>query len=206
MRRRRVLQAGAAAAAVPLVGAAATAQAEPVTAARPAMTRVIARVGKNHGHAFTVPLADVLAGAERTYDLGGTAPHPHAVTLSTDHMATLKSEQILRIRSTENSNHSHRLWVRCAPSIDPPEWVSACKATFTGKDEHEIVIPEVDLASTIDRTYGVQGIAGHNHQLTITATDFETLRKGYPVSRHTSRLDDDAHMHGVTVEVIKRKA
>ncbi len=179
----------------------------PVTAAEPSkgdMARVIARVGKNHGHVFTVALADVLAGAEKTYELPG-ASHPHSVTLSAEHMATLRKTEILRTRSTENSGHSHRLWVRCAPAVDPPEWVSACKAEFTGRDEHELVIPVADLASTAERTYDVQGIAGHAHQLTITPADFEQLRKGGPVTRHTSRLAEDAHMHQVTIEVLKRK-
>jgi hypothetical protein len=173
--------------------------------AQPGLTRVIARVGKNHGHVFTVPFADVVAAAARTYDLTGTASHPHAVTLTSDHMITLATGAIVRVRSTESNNHGHRLWVRCAPPTDPPEWISACKATFTGKDEHELIIPAVHLSSTSDRTYDVQGIAGHAHQLTLTASDFETLRKGFPVSRHTSRLEGDAHMHGVTVERLRTK-
>lgn len=180
------------------------APAAPAPAAPPfELARVIARVGKNHGHLFTVALADVLAGAERTYDLTGSS-HPHKVTLSPDHMATLRSGAILRLKSTLDSNHAHRLWVRCAPPTDPPEWVTTCKASFTGKDEHELVIPAADLASTTDRTYDVQGIAGHAHSLTLTAANFETLRKGGPVTTHTSRLEDDAHMHQVTVEVMRK--
>jgi hypothetical protein len=169
------------------------------------LTRVVARVGKNHGHVFTVAMADVVAGTGKTYDLTGTSPHPHAMTLTAEHMKLLQTGEILRVRSTEENAHSHRLWVRCAPAVDPPEWVTACKASFTGKDEHEIVLPEADLASTTDRTYDVQGIAGHNHQLIVTAADFETLRKGGPVTRHTSRLADDSHMHQVTIERIARK-
>ena len=41
----------------------------PATGAEPPkvdLARVIARVGKNHGHVLTVALADVLAGAEKT--------------------------------------------------------------------------------------------------------------------------------------------
>lgn len=170
-----------------------------------AIERVVARLGKNHGHVITVALADVLAGVEKTYELGGTASHPHALTLSADQMIALRTAEVLRTRTTENSGHSHRVWVRCGPAVDPPEWVTACKATFTGKDEHEVVVPEVDLAATTERTYDVQGIAGHTHQLTLTPADFETLRKGGPVTRHTSRLPEDAHMHQVTVERLARK-
>jgi hypothetical protein len=180
------------------------APAPPPPAAPPfELARVIARVGKNHGHLFTVALADVMSGAEKTYDLTGSS-HPHKVTLSPDHMATLRTGAILRVKSTLDSNHAHRLWVRCAPPTDPPEWVTTCKASFTGKDEHELVIPAADLASTTDRTYDVQGIAGHAHSLTLTAANFETLRKGGPVTTHTSRLEDDAHMHQATVEVLRK--
>lgn len=168
-----------------------------------ALTRVIARVGKNHGHVFTVPLADVTAGVERTYDLTGTASHPHAVTLTIDELAALRTGAIVRARSTVSSGHAHRLWVRCAPPEDPPEWVSACKATFTGRDEHEIVIPAADLASTSDRTYDVQGLAGHTHTLTLTAADFDKLRRGGPVTRPTSRLEGDAHLHTVTIQALR---
>jgi len=169
------------------------------------LTRAIARVGKNHGHVFTVAMADVVAGVDKTYDLTGSSPHAHAITLTAAHMALLGTGEILRVRSTEGNAHSHRLWVRCAPAVDPPAWVTACKASFTGKDEHEIVLPEAELASTTDRTYDVQGLAGHNHQLVVTASDFETLRKGFPVTRHTTRLPEDSHMHQVTIERIQRK-
>lgn len=198
--RRTILQAGAALLVLRITSGRAAAESTP----RAELVRAVARVGKNHGHVFTVAFADVTAGAEKTYDLTGASPHAHAVTLSAENLRTLRDGQILRVRSTEGNGHSHRLWVRCAPAVDPPEWVSACQGTFTGKDEHEIVIPAADLASTSDRTYDVQGIAGHTHQLTITAADFEKLRKGGPVTRQTSRLGDDSHMHQVTVERLRK--
>lgn len=200
LRRRDALRAGLAVAGSSLVAADAGA-AEPAPGE---LTRVVARVGRNHGHLFTVDFADVVAGVERTYDLTGSAGHPHAVTLSPEHMATLRTGAIVRARSSEVSGHAHRLWVRCAPPTDPPEWVTACKATFTGRDEHEIVIPNADLASTTDRSYDVQGIAGHAHQLTLTAADFDKLRRGGPVTRPTSRLEGDAHLHTVTIEVLRK--
>lgn len=204
VQRRRLLEAGIALAAVPIAGRA-SADPTPPAALKAGLTRVIARVGKNHGHVFVVPLADVVAGVDKTYDLKGSAPHPHALTITADQMRLLASGEIVRARSTEVNAHAHRVWVRCAPATDPPEWVSAVKATFTGKDEHEIVVPAADLASTTDKTYDVQGIAGHNHQITLTAEDFATLRKGFPVGHHTTRLPDDSHMHGVTIEVLSRK-
>jgi hypothetical protein len=150
-----------------------------------------------------VPVADVIAGKEVTYSLPG--PHEHAITLSADDLTVIRRGEILRVRSTEANNHKHRLWVRSAPAVDPPEWISACKATFTGKDEHELVVPEADLASTVERSYDVQGIAGHAHTVTLGPADFDKLRKGGPVTVHTSREVSDVHLHTVTVEVLKRR-
>src|SRR3569832_1243378 len=104
MRRRTILKVGVALAALPLGE---TAHAEP---APPSLTRVIARIGKNHGHVFVVAMADVQAGVDKTYDLAGTAAHPHAVTITAEQMRTLQTGVVLRVKSTENSNHAHRLW------------------------------------------------------------------------------------------------
>ncbi len=192
----------------PSASAAPPASAAPAPASPPAappveLARVLARVGKNHGHSFTVPVADVLAGKEVRYSLSG--PHEHFISLGPEDLQVLQRGEILRVRSTEANNHKHRLWLRGAPAVDPPEWISACKATFTGKDEHELVIPAADLASTVERTYDVQGIAGHAHQVTLAPADFDKLRRGGPVTVHTSREVEDVHLHTVTIEVLARR-
>jgi hypothetical protein len=163
-------------------------------------SRVIAKVGKNHGHVFEVAYADVVAGAEKTYDLTGSGGHPHAVTLSADDMKTLSKGEILRTKSTKGLTHTHRLLVRCAPAVDPPEWVSVVSAEFSGKDEHEMVIPAADMAAKAARTYDVQGVAGHPHTIEVTAADFEKLAKGEAVSLKTSRDEGDAHLHVVYIQ------
>jgi hypothetical protein len=197
-------------AAQPSATAASTAEAKPEPATKPApepaakppepsYARVICKVGKNHGHVFVVTLADVLAGAEKTYQIAGTSKHPHAVTLTADDMKTLLKGDLLRAKSTQGLTHTHRVHVRCAPAEDPPEWVTVCAAEFTGKDEHELVITAADMASGTDKTYDVQGLAGHSHALTFTAKDFEKLKKEGAVSIQTSRLEEDAHLHVVII-------
>jgi hypothetical protein len=156
-------------------------------------------VGKNHGHVFVVTLAEVLAGAEKTYLIAGTSKHPHAVTLTSDHMKTLLTGELLRTTSTQGLTHTHRVHVRCAPAEDPPDWVTVCSAEFTGKDEHEVVITAADMASGTDKTYDIRGLAGHAHTLTLTAADFQKLKKEGAVSIQTSRLEEDAHMHVVII-------
>lgn len=171
-----------------------------------AYSRVIARVGKNHGHVLEVSFADVQAGAEKTYEIAGTSGHRHQVTLTAGDMKSLLAGALLRTTSNRGLTHTHRIVVRCAPAADPPEWVSVCRAEFSGKDEHEIVIPAADMAAAKERTYDVQGIAGHTHQVTVTADDFQKLAKGEAVSIRTTRDETDAHLHVVFIQYRPPKA
>lgn len=181
-------------------------EAAQVDAPRTDLTRVIARIGKNHGHSVVVPFADVSAGAEKTYEItAGTSGHKHAVTLTADQMKTLMTGKILRTKSTNDRGHEHRFVVRCAPPVDPPEWITACKASFTGQDEHELIIPIADLEAKADKTYDVQGIAGHAHTVTLTTADYEKLLKGGPVTTKTTREPNDAHLHVVQIDYKKPK-
>jgi hypothetical protein len=169
-------------------------------ALKSSFSRVIGRLGRNHGHALTVSFDDVKAGAEKTYNLVGAADHPHAVTLSPADMKSLLGGTILRTKSTTERGHAHRVVVRCAPPVEPPEWVNACKFSSSGRDEHEIVITAADLAAKVEKTYDIQGLAGHAHQVTLSAADFQKLAINGPVTLHSTRDPDDAHLHTVTIE------
>ena len=169
-------------------------------AAKSSFSRVVGRLGRNHGHALTVSLADVTAGAEKTYALTAASGHAHTVTLSADDLKSLLAGKVLRTKSTTDRGHAHRVVARCAPPVDPPEWVSVCQFSSSGKDEHEIVITAADLRAGAEKIYDVQGLAGHAHEVTLSAADFEKLLKGGPVTSHTTRDPDDAHLHTVSIE------
>ena len=169
-------------------------------APKTSFTRVNARVGRNHGHELVVSFADVQAGAEKTYSLTVASNHPHTVTLSPGDMKSLLGGKVVRVKTTTDRGHAHRIVARCAPPVDPPEWVNACKFTSSGQDEHEIVVTAADLAAKVEKTYDIQGLAGHAHEVTLSAADFEKLAKGGPVTLHSSRDADDAHLHTVTIE------
>jgi hypothetical protein len=79
-----------------------------------ACTRVSPTIADNHGHTLTVPLADVTAGTERTYDIRGSSGHAHAVTLTAGNFATLRSGGVVNVRSTSGGGHIHDVTVRCA--------------------------------------------------------------------------------------------
>ncbi len=167
---------------------------------KPSYARVIAKLGKNHGHVFVVTLADVLAGVEKTYSITGTSKHPHEVTLTAENMKTLLRGELLRATSTQGLTHKHRVSVRCAPAEDPPEWVTACVAEFSGQDEHELIIPAADMAAEVEKSYDVQGLAGHAHTVSLKTADFQKLKKEGAISVRTSRLEEDAHNHVVIIK------
>lgn len=163
-------------------------------------SRVIGRLGRNHGHVLTVSFADVTKGAEKTYDLTAASGHAHTVTLSADEMKSLLSGKVVRTKSTTDRGHAHRVVARCAPPVDPPEWINVCKFSSSGKDEHEIVITAADMSAKAEKTYDIQGLAGHAHEVTLSTADFEKLLKGGPVTLHSTRDPDDAHLHTVSIE------
>ncbi len=199
MNRRNVLKACAALAAVSLAPRAARAQAK--------VERVIARVGRNHGHELTVSPADVTAGVAKTYDLSGTSGHAHEVTLSADDFKQLQAGKVLRMPSTRynGAGHLHRLLVKTGPLVDPPESVNVCEATFSGKDDHELIVSAPDLAAGAEKVFDVQGIAPHGHSLTIAAADFEKLRAGTQIKVRSTAGDSDDHTHLVFVRYATKK-
>jgi hypothetical protein len=77
------------------------------------MNGTVATINGNHGHTLTIPAADVSAGAERTYDITGTSPHSHMVTVSAANMATLAANGTVQVTSTSGSAHTHTISIRC---------------------------------------------------------------------------------------------
>jgi hypothetical protein len=70
-------------------------------------------ISSNHGHELVVPPANVQLGEEKSYDITGTADHPHTVTLSTSAFETLRQGGTVTIASTTDSFHSHDVTVTC---------------------------------------------------------------------------------------------
>ena len=79
----------------------------------PACTTPTATIGANHGHSLVVPIADVEAGAEQTYDIAGSGGHPHFVTLTAAHMSQLAEGRSVTVTSTSGGGHTHSVTVRC---------------------------------------------------------------------------------------------
>lgn len=79
----------------------------------PTCDTVNALIGGNHGHTITVSADDVAAGVEKTYQIQGSSLHPHTVTVTANHFATLKTTGSVTVTSSLDDNHTHPVTVTC---------------------------------------------------------------------------------------------
>lgn len=71
-------------------------------------------IAGNHGHALSIPAADLTATTNRTYDITGSANHAHSVTFTPAQLAMLDAGQSVMVTSTTNSAHEHVVTASCA--------------------------------------------------------------------------------------------
>lgn len=74
----------------------------------------VVSIGTNHGHTLVVTKEEVAAAAAKTYDITGSSPHAHSVTITANQFATLASTGTLTVMSTTGDAHSHTVNVVCA--------------------------------------------------------------------------------------------
>jgi hypothetical protein len=67
----------------------------------------------NHGHVLLVSVADVVAGAAKTYDIQGTSAHNHQVTVTAAGFGSLQAGIEITVESTVAAAHSHTVTVGC---------------------------------------------------------------------------------------------
>ena len=75
-------------------------------------------ITNNHGHAVSIPVADLDATTNRTYSIMGTATHDHSITLTPAQLATLKGGGTVVVSSTVTTaagfgSHNHDVTVTC---------------------------------------------------------------------------------------------
>ena len=80
---------------------------------------------------------------------------------------------------------------------------TGCSAeTISANHGHTLSIPVADLDATTDKVYSIAGTAGHDHTITLTATQLATLKAGGTVtvtSSVTNAPTFGSHSHAVTV-------
>ncbi|MBX3184667.1 MAG: hypothetical protein KF915_18705 [Polyangiaceae bacterium] len=83
------------------------------TGTEPSCDSVGVTIGTNHGHALTVPPADVEAGTDRTYDIRGTSGHPHTIVVSAADFALLADGEMVTVTSSNDNSHTHVVRLVC---------------------------------------------------------------------------------------------
>ena len=69
------------------------------------------------------------------------------------------------------------------PPPPPPPSATTCGVfTFTANHGHTLIISRADLDSALSRTYSIIGTSGHDHQITLTATQLAQLKAGGTIS------------------------
>lgn len=87
------------------------------------------------------------------------------------------------------------------PNIDPDQadcLVNGANATSISSNHgHTLVVSKADIDAGAQKSYAIQGSSGHNHNITLTAANFNTLKTAKSINVESSR--DSSHRHDVTV-------
>jgi len=81
---------------------------------------VVAEISCPHpvAHALTVPMADIMAGVDKMYDIKGASTHSHMLTLTAADFTTLKSGGTV-FKFTPSDNQPHCVTLSCGVAGDP---------------------------------------------------------------------------------------
>ena len=153
-------------------------------------------ISANHGHTMTVTAAEVSAAVTKTYSIQGSAGHAHQVTVTAAQFRALGLGGTVTVASTTGAGHTHSVTVRCAVS-QPVVCANGTSATIAANHGHLLSIPRGDVVAGVAKTYSIQGTATHLHQVTVSAAQFATLKRGATVS--TTSSNGAGHTHGVTL-------
>lgn len=147
-------------------------------------------ISNNHGHAVTVPAADVIAGVQKQYSIQGTSTHRHFITVTAAMFAQLRTGTSVTVRSG-GVTHTHLVTISCVLA-------EPCRptATISANHGHAVVVSEADVIAGVDKQYSIQGTSAHRHFITVTAAMFGKLRVGMPVEVLSGGV---THRHTVTI-------
>jgi len=90
-----------------------------------------------------------------------------------------------------------------APGSGGGTTCGASGAEIAGNHGHVLVIPAADLDSAMPMTYGIAGTAGHNHNVTFSPAQLQTLKTGGSVTvTSTMTTTTVTHDHVVTASCV----
>ena len=70
-------------------------------------------------------------------------------------------------------------------------------STIGGNHGHSLTVSKGDVANGTEKTYTIDGSAGHSHMVTVTAANFSTLQGNQQVA--VSSTSGNGHSHSVTI-------
>ena len=73
----------------------------------------------------------------------------------------------------------------------------AFASSISANHGHDLTVSRVDIDEASPKTYSIQGSSGHDHMVTLTADDFQTLQTNDSIS--VVSTSGGGHTHSVTV-------
>ena len=84
------------------------------------------------------------------------------------------------------------------PNTDPKDCLANGTTTSIGTNHgHDLIVSKADVEAATEKSYSIQGSSGHNHGVTITATDFSSLKSNQSIQ--VISTSGSGHTHSVTV-------
>ena len=93
--------------------------------------------------------------------------------------------------STSNNNNNNN------QGNDPDCIQNGTNSNIGGNHGHTLTVSVADVNAGNDKTYNIEGTAGHSHQVTVTAANFNSLANNQQVI--LSSTNDNGHTHSVTI-------
>jgi hypothetical protein len=77
---------------------------------------VVPEIGSNHGHTLTVPLADVMAGTDKSYMLTTGNNHTHMLDVTAASFSALKASGMVSglVTVADSTGHMHAILLTCS--------------------------------------------------------------------------------------------
>lgn len=74
------------------------------------------------------------------------------------------------------------------------------RSVIAGNHGHALSVSQADVDAGVERVYDIEGDAGHNHMVTITASQFATIAAGGNLT--VVSTSGAAHTHMITVNCV----
>jgi len=80
---------------------------------------------------------------------------------------------------------------------DPNCLLNGTSGSVSANHGHSINVPRADVELGVEKQYSIRGSANHNHVITVSTSDFASLRINQQIS--VTSTNDSGHIHSVTI-------